>query len=181
MSLIIVISTIPRGGIRRSVSKGRDWFNHLLPADKHRDFSVDDINVDYTAERVNEKVVVSGTIQATLVLVCCRCLENFRLPVSTSFRYIYQPEDDAQATEHELQDEELEWCFYHGDTVDISERIVEQIVLQVPMKPLCDENCKGICPVCGGNRNVTACHHEEETTHSPFDALKNLSVKKGNS
>jgi len=63
---------------------------------------------------------------------------------------------------------------------DINELVREEIIVQTPMKPLCDKNCKGICPVCGGNKNENLCNCENENIKkvSPFSKLQVLLEKK---
>jgi len=76
--------------------------------------------------------------------------------------------------EQEVADEDLGVSFYKDETLDLADLMREQFYLALPMKPLCREDCRGLCSVCGGNRNVTACACPEPATASRWAALKGL-------
>jgi uncharacterized protein len=71
---------------------------------------------------------------------------------------VYHPVDELREEEHhEVAADELDMDFYTGDELDIQTLINEQIVLALPMKPLCREECRGLCPECGTNFNIASC------------------------
>ncbi len=100
-----------------------------------------------------------GQLTAELELPCSRCLEPFRLPVDGRFDLRYLPASDVQteAVEAEVQEDDLETSYYRDDQIDLNELIREQFYLALPMKPLCREDCRGLCPQCGTNLNAGAC------------------------
>jgi len=104
---------------------------------------------------------VRGRLEASLDTECGRCLERYPLAVGQELDLFYLPraknEPQEQAEEVELSDHEVVVGYYDGDRLDLGEVIREQIVLGLPLKPLCREDCRGRCPSCGQNRNTEPC------------------------
>jgi len=99
-----------------------------------------------------------GAVKTTLELPCSRCLEAFALPVDASFDLRYQPHTDNKGEgEKEVEEDDLTTAFYENDEIDLGQLMREQFYLALPMKPLCREDCKGLCPVCGTNLNAGGC------------------------
>ena len=118
---------------------------------------------------------VAGHLSTEIELTCSRCLEAFALPVSTDFdlRYVPRTENVGEG-EKEVEEDDLATSFYSDDQIDLGHLIVEQLQLAVPMKPLCEEACKGLCPQCGTNLNTNTCECSTAWTDPRFDALKQL-------
>ena len=101
---------------------------------------------------------VTGRVQTRLQLVCGRCLDSFEVPVDNAFELRYVPAaDNAGEGEREVEEDDLTTAFYKNDQLDLGELMHEQFVLALPMKPLCSETCKGLCPHCGTNLNKASC------------------------
>jgi len=101
---------------------------------------------------------VTGRVQTRLLLECGRCLEPFEIPVDSAFELRYVPEiTNAGSEEAEVAEDDLTTAFYRNETLDLGELMHEQFVLALPMKPLCSDACKGLCPACGTNLNKGAC------------------------
>jgi uncharacterized protein len=116
---------------------------------------------------------VRGTIETGLTLTCSRCLEPFDFPVRSRFDATYTsvvPTED----EVELDARDLTVCHLEGDTVDLGELVHEQVLLAVPMAPVCDAGCKGLCPTCGANLNREACGCEAPAADPRFAVLRKL-------
>ena len=112
-----------------------------------------------------QMLVVKGRIQTTLSLTCGRCLAAAHSPVQGVFELTFkraQPGDDPDPlTEpQELQSEEMGLVFFDGDAIDFRDVIQEQVILAIPMQPLCRGDCRGLCPRCGAdlNRGPCDCH-----------------------
>ena len=71
---------------------------------------------------------------------------------------------------------DLDLDYYTGESVDLESLLREQIILMMPLKPLCDENCKGLCPHCGANLNRETCTCSTDTVNSPFAVLAKLKI-----
>jgi uncharacterized protein len=130
----------------------------------------------------SQKVRLVGRVATTLGLDCSRCLEPFTVPIDARFDVLFLPAGaNTSATgqeEQEVGDEDLGVSFYKDDTIDLGEVIREQFYLALPMKPLCREDCQGLCPVCGKNRNREACDCQNEWVDPRLDALRALRNRK---
>ncbi len=99
-----------------------------------------------------------GRVQTTLELPCGRCLEPYTTPVDQSFDLRYHPRAlNTGEGEQELEDDDLTTAFYENDEIDLGQLMQEQFYLSLPMKPLCRDDCKGLCPICGTNLNPETC------------------------
>lgn len=104
-----------------------------------------------------------GRVDATLELTCSRCVEAYALPVMAEFDLRYMPASAAAgAADHELAPDDLTTAYYRDDVIDLGSLIREQLYLTLPMKPLCRDDCAGLCPVCGANRNTVTCECDAE-------------------
>ena len=119
-----------------------------------------------------------GRVQAVLGLPCDRCLEAFTLPVDATFDLRYQPRSDNTGEgEREIEEDDLTTAFYDNQTIDLGQLMREQFYLLLPMKPLCREDCRGLCPVCGTNLNRGACDCRLEWEDPRLAVLKTLRNK----
>jgi uncharacterized protein len=118
---------------------------------------------------------VTGTAATRLELICSRCVEPFEVPVDAKFelRYVPQPEPDAEGDE-EIAEDDLTTSFYAEGSLDVIEMLREQFQLALPMKPLCAEACRGLCPECGANLNRTTCDCKPVWDDPRLAALKGL-------
>ena len=121
-----------------------------------------------------------GRVQTTLELNCGRCLEPFMLPVDAEFDLRYHPHVQNTGTgeaEQQIEDDDLTTAFYEKDQIDLGHLMHEQFVLALPMKPLCDTACKGLCPVCGTNLNTATCDCKTAWEDPRLAALRELKTK----
>jgi DUF177 domain-containing protein len=116
------------------------------------------VDLAFEIHKDKDKFRLVGTVVTELELPCSRCLEPFRLPVAAPFDLRYLPASTASSEpEREVDDEDLETSFYENDAIDLNELLREQFYLALPMKPLCQEDCRGLCPQCGTNLNTGTC------------------------
>jgi uncharacterized protein len=116
-----------------------------------------------------------GTVRTELELPCSRCLEPFRFPVDGEFDLRYLPQPEASPDEErEVAEEDLETSFYRNEEIDLNELLREQFYLALPMKPLCRDECKGLCPQCGTNLNAGTCDCGPAWEDPRLAALKQL-------
>ncbi len=119
------------------------------------------------------QVLVNGTIEAEMKLMCSRCLREFAQDVSMPVDLVYNPVEEMEEEHGGIGKKELDMGFYKEDEIDTGVIASEQILLNVPIKVLCSETCKGICPGCGRDLNVEGCICPAgEKTPSAFDELK---------
>lgn len=118
---------------------------------------------------------VSGHFHTRLELTCGRCLEPFEMPVEAPFELRYVPStQNVGEAEREIGEDDLTTAYYREGVLDITDLLREQFQLALPMKPLCTEACRGLCPECGANLNRTDCGHTTKWEDPRFEPLKGL-------
>jgi uncharacterized protein len=128
-------------------------------------------------KKAGRLVLIRGKVQTELRLQCVRCLKEFLYPLFTTFELTLQPLKEAPSEEEtELGSEEMELNFFEGGEIHLSEIACEQIFLEIPYQPLCQEECKGLCPICGKDLNLSACECVKEELTSGFSVLKKLKL-----
>jgi uncharacterized protein len=145
------------------------------------------LNADGRAELVEEhhgkhKVIqdirLKGKLQATLELLCARCLEPVEQKVDRTFDLLYRPQGtDAGHQELSVTDAEAEIGYYRGTGLLLEDTIREQVLLALPLKTLCREDCKGLCAHCGKNLNEGTCSCGETVEDPRWSALKEIRNK----
>lgn len=137
------------------------------------------IEGDVTVTREYDNIRVTGRITAPLTLSCSRCLADFTSFVDTSFTIFFRKENAiATSAEDELELGEMDLLSsaYSGDEIDLTHEIEEQIAMEIPLKPLCSEECKGLCHECGIDLNTSSCSCVKEPAGLAFSALKDFRV-----
>jgi uncharacterized protein len=137
------------------------------------------VHLGFDIHKDRDRFRLVGDVRTELELSCSRCLEPFRFPVEAAFdqRYLPQPEVSAD-DEAEVAEEDLETSFYRDDEIDLNELLREQFYLTLPMKPLCREQCKGLCPQCGTNLNTGTCDCGPAWEDPRLAPLKELKARK---
>ncbi len=126
-------------------------------------------------ENSGGEIRIQGKFSGTMETDCDRCLAPVTLPLESSFDLFYRPPLSAgDGDELKIDEGEAEIGFYEGLGLELADVIKEQILLAVPMKRFCREECRGICPVCGANRNEVVCECHEQLVDDRWKALKNL-------
>lgn len=149
-------------------------FNRLLENEGEVDYRLAaPLQVTLTHMRSGEDLLLSGEIQSELTGQCGRCLEEFPFSLTREFSVVLTPQAPT-GREAELSYDELSASFYTGDTIDISALIHEQTLLALPVPPLCREECRGLCPQCGVNRNVEPCQCQSTWSDPRLRVLSSL-------
>jgi uncharacterized protein len=121
---------------------------------------------------------VVGKLVTRLEIPCARCLDPVPYNVERGFELLFRPQSvNVGPDEAEMQDKDSEVAFYEGDGVELSDILREQVLLAVPIKTVCREQCKGLCPQCGKNLNTGECDCEPVADDPRWDALKGLRDK----
>ena len=116
-----------------------------------------------------------GRVQTTLELPCSRCLEPFTSSVDAAFDLRYQPHaTNTGEGEIEVEEDDLTTAFYEHDAIDLGHLMREQMYLALPMKPLCCDDCRGLCPTCGANLNLGTCGCKHDWEDPRLAVLKKL-------
>jgi uncharacterized protein len=176
-TLQIAVNSIPETGKDLDLDLGKEWFARWRAEDPDLEFAAAAITGSAHLARHGRDILVRGHLTGRLDLHCGRCLEGFSTPVETDFDLLLVPGPwSLGPQEEELSAADLDLDFYLGEVVDLEAILREQIILMLPLKPLCRDNCRGLCPRCGANLNREACNCAVEKTDSPLAELAKLKV-----
>jgi len=147
--------------------------------DQQRMRQVSPLRTEGSAELLNNtlgEVRIHGKLEVGLEMNCDRCLEPVPYRLATSFDLFYRPLPELEGPGHEveLDEGETQIGFYEGEGIELGEILREHILLSMPMQMVCDQNCRGICPSCGINRNTGECNCETKPADDRWAALRNL-------
>jgi uncharacterized protein len=121
------------------------------------------------------QVELSGIIKTTTEVSCDRCLCKVVVNVENEFDVLYVPDSMYDSAHNlELNEDDLTLTVFDGEVIDVDELAREQFYLAMPSRVLCREDCKGLCPKCGANKNIKACSCEEKETDPRWAALKDF-------
>ncbi len=130
--------------------------------------------VELASEALGE-IRVKGHLAVHMQADCDRCLEPAECPLDSDFELYYRPLEDGFGEEKAIDPSEAEIGFYEDGGIELNDVLREYVLLALPMQRLCTESCKGICPVCGQNRNQNDCRCQTEAVADRWAALKELS------
>jgi uncharacterized protein len=112
----------------------------------------------FEVRKDRDRYHMTGAVETALELRCSRCLEAHVLPVRAVFDLRYLPQSaNTGEGEREVEDDDLTTAYYRDERIDLGDLVREQLYLALPMKPLCREDCRGLCAECGANLNLTTC------------------------
>ena len=132
-------------------------------------------------QRSGQFVEVDGSLKAVVELQCGRCLQGFKHPLDESFSltFVPQPEDDESGEEDvELETNELGLIPYRDEILKLQEPLQEQLLMAVPISPICKASCRGLCPSCGVNLNIEKCDCVRKPFNNKFNILADIDFKK---
>ena len=134
------------------------------------------IHLDVRIRKVEEEITVEARLKAEVEMACSRCLEKHVQQIDETFEVIYLPEPEEQeiVDELELDETDLDVEYYAGNTLDLTELAREQLLVLLPFKPLCREDCAGLCPSCGQDLNKGTCECPKEVLDPRFSVLGKL-------
>ncbi|MFA7462948.1 MAG: DUF177 domain-containing protein [Anaerovoracaceae bacterium] len=177
----IIVSEIPPEGLVIDCSRDETWFQRQATEETLGRFAVEGIGFHCAIERAGRQVSISGNMEIRCRASCARCLEPFSMVIRNGFFYAMSPAMGRLGfeREQELREDELEIGLYDNDRIDMEPIFTEQVFLQIPIRTVCHEGCRGLCPVCGANLNRTDCGHESTAKiDSPFAVLKHYEVSR---
>lgn len=124
-------------------------------------------------------VRATGSVESAVRLSCSRCLAEYDLPISSEFTIFYTESKGEDLDEEvELSDVELISASYTGEEINLDAEIAEQVMLEVPYKPLCRESCRGLCSQCGADLNAGECGCDRGEINLKMAALKKIKIEK---
>jgi uncharacterized protein len=159
------IPDIPKEGLDLNIEESIDRENVLSP-----------VSARLRIEKAGADIMVKGDLRTEIKLICSRCLREFNGKLTVPVDAVYHPVDELKEEAHlsEVTSEELDLDFYSGEEIDLLDLVKEQVELNRPMKPLCDDACKGICPKCGTDLNIKSCTCSVKDIDPRFESLKKL-------
>lgn len=139
------------------------------------------IEIEIALCRVDEIYRGEGTIKTQVELQCGRCLEMFMFPLEIDFSVNFQKVSGMlggsdEAPEQEMEPEEADLIPFSGEGLDLTEVVQEQILMAIPVRPLCREDCLGLCPICGVDRNRYPCTCADKTLNPQWRILAGLKI-----
>ena len=146
-----------------------DFENNAFEIGLGSDFNTS-IFTNVTLQKNVRQYFLNIECHTTKISSCDRCLENFDLHIDCSFKMVYSYDDSFSIPDFD----EVKFLKLHETEIDISDDVRQMILLNIPMKLLCSENCKGLCPRCGHNLNESDCNCDKESFNSIFNELKKL-------
>ena len=148
-----------------------------LPLDEEDVRLTEPAEVRGRIKRSGEEVELRGELHAKVESLCSRCLKPVELPIHAEFAERFVPAVSWRAEEqHELQEEDLNLAVFDGEAIELDDLVREEILLAMPGHVLCREDCKGLCPICGIDRNVKSCQCEINEIDSRWRKLKELQL-----
>ncbi len=141
--------------------------------------NVGSITIHVTASQgdLQDEYVADGQVSFTADMNCSRCAEPYPFANTSTFHVRFRPRPEASRENEEVEitnEEELDVEFYSERTIPLRDLALEQVQLSIPMKPLCDESCLGLCPTCGVNRSSEKCSCGESIVDDRWGALKDF-------
>jgi len=182
LSLNYRLEDIPKEGIVVQGERDVGWLKGLFPDQGRLEVKfISPISYTIHLSRSDSLVIVAGRISFKVELSCSRCLERFDCgAISPEFNLSLSPAQVHNLPlEVELKKEDLNMEFYNDAVIDLGAIIQNQIILAVPFYPLCQNDCSGLCPHCGINKNQETCTCSEKAVVDPrLSVLKDFLKKK---
>jgi uncharacterized protein len=174
--MIFEIEEIPEGGLNFDLLEGKEHFE----IDQFDCALTDGVKVRGKLTKIDREVYFAGYVEAPLLVTCTRCLKPFPLQLKNKIQVHFVPRSKQSSPESEVEisETDIEKEIYEEDRIELHGPIRDQILLEVPLILLCQENCKGICPECGCDRNSDSCKCENDGEIDPrFAVLQKLKDK----
>ena len=159
------IADIPKEGLDLDIQESID-----------SDIATAPVSARLRIDKAGAEIMVKGDLRTEVKLACSRCLKEFNGKLTVPVDVVYHPVEELKDEDHlnEVKSEELDMDFYSGEEFDLLALIKEQVELNLPMKPLCEDVCKGICPKCGTDLNLNRCTCSVKDIDPRFESLKKL-------
>lgn len=177
LQMRVRVDEIPDSGRTLSFHWDQEMLSRFVPPDDPFNLKLfGPLNVILFLDKRADHLRITGTIKGALEVSCHRCLRPFMLPMDERVDiYLVTQEQTPRDDEKELEPDELLYEFFDGEVIEVDRLVAEQIFLALPVKLLCSDDCRGICPGCGANLNEEACRCKaDDGSRSPFAKLRLL-------
>ena len=133
------------------------------------------VHSEFQVSLLGEQIHVKGVLATDVEFTCSRCLKSLRNSIEKKFALDYRPDPMVEErAEFSLTNTDLDIGFYRDQRLDLSALISEQVVLEIPMKPVCHEECKGLCDQCGADLNEGDCDCKPRSVDPRLAVLERL-------
>jgi len=141
-----------------------------LDLQEQEEYFTEPVGVDYTLEKIGQQIIFRGVINTSVNMTCSRCLESVQIPISETMTLLVRFDADTSSEEGH---EEVRIVSPDTGRMDVTEELRQTLLLALPVKPLCKEDCRGLCPRCGTNLNTGNCDCRRKTIDPRWSGLKN--------
>jgi uncharacterized protein len=134
------------------------------------------LEIHCVLSKIGDLISAKGWVKGKMRLCCDRCLKNFESCYKSFFELHYRPRPEEvleDETDEVFSDTAVETVYYDGDILDIADQIRQTVLLSVPMRALCRDDCRGLCGICGCDLNLESCQCSGPPPDSRWSALKN--------
>ncbi|MBC7327455.1 DUF177 domain-containing protein [bacterium] len=156
----------------------------IIPYHFEEEIEVDGVELlepvvaDFKFSNTNRSIIIEGEFYTSIMAECVRCLEHFKMPLKSAFREAYTRQDLAlDAKGNLITDDEDIRSIFEGHILDLTELLRQNIILALPVAPLCSPDCKGLCPICGKNLNEGECQCNKQRIDPRWRKLLNYKKK----
>jgi uncharacterized protein len=146
----------------------------LEALDREPLLDISPVHLSGAISRIERGFAMDGEVAFEARLECSRCLAPYPFELAEPFSLVLYRRVETPGEEREIGRPDLDVSYFDGQTLDVSPIAEERVQLSLPMKPLCREDCAGLCPVCGGDRNLARCACRDETIDPRWNALREL-------
>jgi len=140
-----------------------------------------DVRGNAKITRLSKDLLVQGTVTGEVTVECSRCLDEFAIPVEGKLEEKYQPSVDVETGRpvhrEAFEEDDSAFSVSANHEMDLTEPVRQALLVALPLKPLCREDCAGLCPQCGANLNEGPCDCEPDTTDNRWAALRELELE----
>lgn len=172
------LEDIPREGREMEAEQDPGWLDERLGREEGKPFRfLGPIRVHLKLSRSGRTILVESRIRAEAEFSCDRCLDRFSSVLDSTYKTTLKPKPQVSLQgEVELERDSLETDFYEGDEIDLTPILQDQILLALPTKSLCRQECRGLCQRCGKNLNLGNCECAGEEIDPRLQPLKKFKV-----
>lgn len=173
----IPLRDIPAEGLHRAYELTGPFAEQAL-AGTEVDAGQSTVSAAVDLYRTGHEVVARGKVNGQLVALCSRCASPAQLKLDSSMQIVFLPRGSEvpDVEDDEVAAEQPDVVHYDDETIDLAETLREELLLALPLAPLCREDCKGLCPRCGTDLNEGPCDCLVETKDDRWSRLKNLKL-----
>ena len=174
----ISLDEIPQSPKEIHFSERIEELNELYRRTQNRDFIFPpSLEVDLVYYRSDQDIFFSGNFHGLFKGCCSRCTEEYSFTLDKPFEFVLSPDPtQADRRAEELRQDDLGISYYSSEEIDLEPLIAEQVILALPTRPLCSDDCRGLCSQCGANLNNEACACDAERGDPRMAIFRSLKV-----